>query len=119
MLRQCFRCLQDCRGQLRRFFSHRFDQGIPGINFQVCQKLRPVRFHALVGDSFGIFSVDVLQNDGRGVFVLTLIGRLPDNMTRPVVELEFDLRRRRQINGLLGVVIRLNDGLHAVLLRRL
>src|SRR5208283_4895172 len=118
LLLQCSRCLQDFRRQLRHFFSHRFDQGISGINFQICQKLRPVRFHALVGDSFGIFRFDVLQDDCRGVFILTHISRLPDNITRPVAELEFDLRRRRQINGLLCVVIRLKDGLHMALLRR-
>ena len=60
-LRQCPRRLQHRDRQFRRFFSHRFDQSIPGINFQIREKLRPVRFHALVGDSFGVFRLNVLE----------------------------------------------------------
>src|SRR5580698_3721319 len=45
------------------------------------------------------------------------IGRLPDKITGPVAELEFDLHRCRQINGFLRVVIRLKNGLPAALLR--
>ncbi len=58
-----------------------------------------------------------MQYDCRGVLALTHIGRLPDKIARPIAELEFDLRRRRQIKGFLCVVIRLNNGLPVALLR--
>ena len=81
MLRASSGFLKDLRRQFRCYLPGPFDEGIAGFDLEVREKLSLVRFGALVRYSFGIFRLDIAEQNHRLVVVFSHVEWLVDQLT--------------------------------------